>query len=145
MPMLEGKVAVITGAGRGIGRAIAIQMAEEGAEVVANDPGVGPDGAGHDDGPADQVVAEIATKGLTAVASYDSVATMAGGEAIIQTALDSFGRIDVLVNNAAVQGPIGPLAETPAAEWIRAVEINLLGTFLVTRAVLPHMLARGRG
>src|SRR3990170_4669912 len=103
MPLLEGKVAVITGAGRGIGRAIAIQMAEEGAKVVVNDPGVGPDGQGHDDGPADQVVAEIAAKGLTAVANYDSVATMAGGESIIKTALDSFGRIDILVNNACTK------------------------------------------
>src|SRR3990170_1263208 len=66
MPLLEGKVAVITGAGRGIGRAIAIQMAEEGARVVVNDPGVGPDGAGHDDGSADQVVAEIRATGLPA-------------------------------------------------------------------------------
>src|SRR4030042_5344052 len=102
MPLRDGKVAIVTGAGRGIGKSIAVQMAEEGARVVVNDAGGGPDGAGHDDGPADQVVAEIKDKGLTAVANYDSVATMQGGESIIQTALDSFDRLDILVHNAGI-------------------------------------------
>ncbi len=132
MPLLEGKVAVITGAGRGIGRAIAIQMAEEGAEVVVNDPGVGPDGAGHDDGPADQVVAEIAAKGLTAVANYDSVATMAGGESIIKTAIDSFGRIDILVNNAGIlrDRMIFNMSEQ---EWDDVIAVHLKGHFACTK------------
>ncbi len=81
MGALEDKVAVITGAGRGIGRSIALMMAEEGAKIVVNDPGVGPDGAGTDDGPADQVVAEITKAGGTAVANHDTVATAEGGEA----------------------------------------------------------------
>src|SRR3990170_2194675 len=102
MPLLEGKVAVITGAGRGIGRAIALMMAEEGAKVVVNDPGVGPDGVGHDNGPADQVVADIRAAGGTAVPNYDSVTTVEGGENIIRTTVDSFGRIDILVNNAGI-------------------------------------------
>src|SRR5437016_13124092 len=98
MNTLNDKVAVITGAGRGIGRGIAILMAQEGAKVVVNDAGVGPDGSGHDDGPADQVVAEVTATGHEAVADYDSVATMDGGENIIKTAIDKFGRIDDLVN-----------------------------------------------
>ena len=145
MPLLEGKVAVITGAGRGIGRAIAIQMAEEGAEVVVNDPGVGPDGAGHDDGPADQVVAEIAANGLTAVANYDSVATMAGGESIIKTALDSFGRIDILVNNAGIlrDRMIFNMSEQ---EWDDVIAVHLKGHFACTKpaAVVMRQQRYGR-
>ena len=132
MPLLEGKVAVITGAGRGIGRAIAIQMAEEGAKVVVNDAGVGPDGQGHDDGPADQVVAEITGRGLTAVANYDSVTTAQGGESIIKTALDSFGRIDILVNNAGVlrDRMIFNMSEQ---EWDDVIAVHLKGTFTVVK------------
>jgi len=145
MPLLEGKVAVITGAGRGIGRAIAIQMAEEGAKVVVNDPGVGPDGAGHDDGPADQVVAEIVAKGLTAVANYDSVATMAGGESIINTAIDSFGRIDVLVNNAGIlrDRMIFNMSEQ---EWDDVIAVHLKGHFACTKpaTVLMRQQRYGR-
>ena len=145
MGMLEGKVAVITGAGRGIGRAVALQMADEGARVVVNDPGVGPDGAGHDDGPADQVVAEIAANGLTAVANYDSVATMAGGESIIKTALDSFGRIDILVNNAGIlrDRMIFNMSEQ---EWDDVIAVHLKGHFACTKpaAVVMRQQRYGR-
>ena len=145
MPLLEGKIAVVTGAGRGIGRAIAIQMAKEGAEVVVNDPGVGPDGAGHDDGPAGQVVAEIAANGLTAVANYDSVATMAGGESIIKTALDSFGRIDILVNNAGIlrDRMIFNMSEQ---EWDDVIAVHLKGHFACTKpaSVLMRQQCCGR-
>src|SRR3989304_2533201 len=99
---LEGKTAIVTGAGRGIGRGVALLMAQEGARVVVNDPGVNLDGSGHDNGPAEQVVAEIKAKGGTAVANFDSVASAEGGEGIIKTALDSFGRIDILVNVAGI-------------------------------------------
>ena len=99
---LEGKVAVITGSGRGIGRGMALLFAAEGARVVVNDPGVHTDGTGHDNGPADQVVAEIKAAGGSAVANYDTVATVDGGEAIVKAALDAFGRIDILVNNAGI-------------------------------------------
>jgi len=128
MPLLEGKVAIVTGAGRGIGKGIAVQMAEEGAQVVVNDAGVGPDGAGHDDGPADQVVAEIKDKGLAAVANYDSVATMQGGESIIQTALDSFGRLDILVNNAGILRD-RMIFNMTEEEWDDVIAVHLKGHF----------------
>src|SRR3972149_708098 len=128
MPMLEDKVAVVTGAGRGIGRAIAIMMAQHGAKVVVNDAGVGPDGIGHDNGPAEQVAAEIQAKGLTAVPNYDSVATRAGGEGIIKTALDSFGRLDILVNNAGIlrDRMIFNMTED---EWRDVIAVHLKGHY----------------
>ncbi len=128
MGMLEGKVAVITGAGRGIGRGIAILMAQQGAKVVVNDPGVKPDGTGHDDGPADQVVAEITAAGGTAVANYDSVTTVAGGENIVKTATEKFGRIDILVNNAGIlrDRMIFNMAEQ---EWDEVMAVHLKGHF----------------
>src|SRR5437867_11382292 len=128
MGLLEGKVAVVTGAGRGIGRGIAILLAEHGAQVVVNDPGVNPDGTGHDDGPADQVVDEITAKELPAVANYDSVATSDGGENIVKTALDKFGRIDVLVNNAGIlrDRMIFNMSEQ---EWDEVMAVHLKGHF----------------
>ncbi len=128
MAMLEGKVAVITGAGRGIGRGIAIMMAQQGAKVVVNDPGVNPDGTGHDDGPADQVAAEIADAGGVAVANYDSVTTVQGGENIIKTATERFGRLDVLVNNAGIlrDRMIFNMAEQ---EWDEVMAVHLKGHF----------------
>jgi NAD(P)-dependent dehydrogenase (short-subunit alcohol dehydrogenase family) len=145
MPLLEGKVAIVTGAGRGIGRAIAVQMAEEGARVVVNDAGGGPDGAGHDDGPADQVVAEIKDKGLTAVASYDSVATMQGGESIIQTALDSFDRLDILVNNAGILRD-RMIFNMTEEEWDDVIAVHLKGHFACTKpaSVLMRQQRYGR-
>jgi SsrA-binding protein len=91
---LEGKNVVVTGSGRGIGRAVALLAAAEGAKVVVNDPGVAMDGSGTDKAPADQVVDAIRSGGGTAVANYDSVASVAGGENIIKTCVDSFGRIE---------------------------------------------------
>jgi len=132
MPMLQDKVAVITGAGRGIGRAIAVMMAEQGAKIVVNDAGVGPDGVGHDNGPAEQVAAEIKAMGLTAVPNYDSVTTMEGGESIIKTALDSFGRLDVLVNNAGIlrDRMIFNMSEE---EWDAVIAVHLKGHFACTK------------
>src|SRR5829696_8193720 len=99
---LEGKVAVVTGSGRGIGRGIALAMAAEGAKVVVNDPGVGLDGSGHDNGPAAEVVAEIEKAGGTAVPNFDSVAESAGGENMIKQALDTWNRLDIVVNVAGI-------------------------------------------
>jgi len=128
MGTLEGKVAAITGAGRGIGRGIAILMAEEGAKVVVNDPGVNPDGSGHDDGPADQVVAEITANGHAAAANYDSVVSAEGGENIVKTAIDKFGRLDILVNNAGIlrDRMIFNMAEQ---EWDDVMAVHLKGHF----------------
>ena len=132
MGLLEGKVAAITGAGRGIGRGIAILLAEQGAKVVVNDPGVNPDGTGHDDGPADQVVAEITKMGLTAVANYDTVSTAEGGENIVKTAMDKFGRLDILVNNAGIlrDRMIFNMSEQ---EWDEVMAVHLKGHFNCTK------------
>jgi len=125
---LEGKVAVVTGSGRGIGRAIAHLMAEEGARVVVNDPGVAVDGTGHDNGPAAEVVDEIKKKGGTAVPNFDSVASVTGGENIIKTALDNFGRIDVLVNVAGIlrDRMIFNMSED---EWDAVLGVHLKGQY----------------
>ena len=132
MGLLEGKVAAVTGAGRGIGRGISILFAELGAKVVVNDPGVNPDGSGHDDGPADQVVAEITKMGLTAAPNYDTVATAEGGENIIKTALDKFGRLDILVNNAGIlrDRMIFNMSEQ---EWDEVMAVHLKGHFNCTK------------
>jgi NAD(P)-dependent dehydrogenase (short-subunit alcohol dehydrogenase family) len=145
MGALEDKVAVITGAGRGIGRGIALLMAEEGAKVVANDPGVGPDGIGHDDGPADQVVAEIKERGGLAVANHDSVATAEGGEAIIRTAVDAFGRIDILVNNAGILRD-RMIFNMTEEEWDAVIAVHLKGHFNCTKpaSVLMRQQRCGR-
>ena len=99
---LEGKVAVVTGAGRGIGRGVALLLAEEGASVVVNDLGCDVDGSGASKAPADSVVEEIKSRGGNAVANYDNVAEMEGGENVVKTAVDSYGRLDVLVNSAGI-------------------------------------------
>jgi NAD(P)-dependent dehydrogenase (short-subunit alcohol dehydrogenase family) len=142
---LTDKVAVITGAGRGIGRGIAHLMAEEGAKVVVNDAGVGPDGTGHDDGPADEVVSEITGKGHEAAANYDSVATMDGGENIIKTAIDKFGRIDILVNNAGIlrDRMVFNMSEQ---EWDEVLAVHLKGHFACIKpaSVLMRQQRSGR-
>ena len=132
MGALEGRVAVVTGSGRGIGRGIATLFAREGARVVVNDPGGNVDGTGHDNGPADQVVAEIKGEGGTAVASYESVATVEGGEAIIKTAIDTFGRIDILVNNAGIlrDRMIFNMSEQ---EWDDVIAVHLKGHYNCTK------------
>ena len=98
----DGQVAVVTGAGHGLGREHALQLAARGARVVVNDLGGAVDGSGSDAGPAQTVVDEITAAGGEAVADTNSVATKEGGEAIIQTAVDAFGRVDIVVNNAGI-------------------------------------------
>jgi NAD(P)-dependent dehydrogenase (short-subunit alcohol dehydrogenase family) len=125
---LAGRNAVVTGAGRGIGRAVALLLAAEGAGVVVNDPGVNVDGSGHDAGPADQVVQEIRAAGGNAVASYDSVAEHAGGEAMVRQCVDAFGRIDILVNVAGIlrDRMIFNMSEE---EWDAVIAVHLKGHF----------------
>ena len=129
---LEGKVAIVTGAGRGIGRGEALLLAEEGARVVVNDLGGSEAGEGADQSPADEVVAEIVAAGGEAVANYDSVATMAGGERMVQTALDSFGRLDILINNAGILRDRMVFNMTEE-EWDSVIAVHLKGHFTTTK------------
>lgn len=133
---LEGRVAIVTGAGRGIGRGEALALASEGAKVVVNDLGGAVDGSGASTSPAEEVVAEIRRLGGEAVANYDSVATMQGGESIVKTATDSFGRIDILVSNAGIlrDRMVFNMSE---AEWDSVLKVHLYGHFYVIRAVSP--------
>ena len=141
---LTGRAAVVTGAGRGIGRAIAELLAAEGAAVVVNDPGVGVDGRGGQANVADEVVAAIRSRGGTAVGSYDSVADFAAAERIIGTAVEQFGAIDVLVNNAGIlrDRMIFNMSEE---EWDAVIAVHLKGTFNCTRHATRLMRERRRG
>src|SRR3989454_8648681 len=142
--MLKDKVAVVTGAGGGIGRGTALLLAKEGAKVVVNDIGGSAAGEGRDTTPADKVVAEITAAGGTAVSNYDSVASMSGGEKIIGTALEKFGRIDIVVNNAGIlrDRMIFNMSEE---EWDAVIHVHLKGTFACTRAAAPHMRQQRSG
>ncbi len=136
--MLKDKVAVVTGAGRGIGREIVLLMAREGAKVVVNDVGGKEDGTGRATGPADEVVGEIKAFGGQAAASYDSVASMTGGRNIVQTTLGHFGRVDIVVNNAGILRD-RMIFNMTEEEWDAVLDTHLKGTFAVTRAAVPHM------
>jgi len=138
MGMLEEKVIVVTGAGRGIGRGVAELAAEEGAKVVVNDPGVAVDGSGSDKGPADEVVDAIRSRGGTAVANYNSVASMAGGESIIQTALDS------LINVAGILRD-RMFFNMTEQEWDDVIAVHLKGHFACTKAAAVLMRQQRHG
>ena len=142
--MLKDKVAVVTGAARGIGREIALLMARYGAHVVVNDYGGGADGSGTARTPADDVVNEIKAGGGQAAASYESVATMAGGQSIVQTALDHFGRVDIVVNNAGILRD-RMIFNMTEEEWDGVIDTHLKGCFAVTRAAAPLMREQRAG
>ena len=138
MGVLEGKVAVVTGSGRGIGREIVLLMASEGAKVVVNDLGGTGAGQGETSAVADEVVAEIKSKGGEAAANYASVATAEGAESIIQTAIDKFGKIDILVNNAGIlrDRMIWNMSDE---EWDSVIKVHLYGHFYCSRAAIRNM------
>jgi NAD(P)-dependent dehydrogenase (short-subunit alcohol dehydrogenase family) len=144
MALLEGKVAIITGSGGGIGRAEALLLAREGAAVLVNDVGGARDGSGESSRMADEVVAEIRAAGGTAAANYDSVTDPEGASAIIRGALDAFGRVDILVNNAGILRD-KTLLKMDIAMWDAVIAVHLRGTFLCTQAAAKQMIAQGGG
>ena len=142
--MVEGKVVVITGAGGGIGRDFALAFAREGAKVVVNDIGASVGGEGYDDGPAAAVVKEIKAEGGEAVANTDSVAEAASAGKIVQTALDSFGRIDVVVNNAGILRDRF-FHKMSVDEWDAVIKVHLYGAYHVSRAAATHFKEQNSG
>lgn len=141
--LLDGRVVIITGAGRGIGRAHALAFAAEGAKVVVNDIGVGGDGSNTGETPAEQVVAEIKAAGGEAVTNGDDVASWEGAQNLIQTALDNFGRLDVLVNNAGFLRD-RMLVGMSEEEWDAVIRVHLKGHFAPLRHAAAYWRAESK-
>ena len=139
MGALDGRVAIITGAGRGIGREHALLFASEGAKVVVNDLGGGPDGAGSDASPAEQVVTEIRDAGGVAIASHEDVADAAGAQRLVDAAIEEFGALLVLVNNAGIlrDRMVFGMSEQ---EWDDVIRVHLRGHFLLSRNAVSGSL-----
>ncbi len=144
MGLLEGKVAVVTGAGGGLGREHAMALAAEGAAVVVNDLGGARDGSGSGSAMADQVVDLIKAAGGEAAPNYDNVSTVEGGESILKGALEAFGQVDILINNAGILRDKS-LAKTTEDLWDPVIAVHLKGTYCVTRPIFVHMKERGAG
>jgi NAD(P)-dependent dehydrogenase (short-subunit alcohol dehydrogenase family) len=144
LKLLEGKVVVVTGAGGGIGRDFALAMAAAGARVVVNDIGASVKGEGRDAGPAQKVAGEIRAAGGSAVASTDSVAEWESASRIVQCALDSFQRLDVVVNNAGILRDRFFFNMSPE-EWRAVIDVHLNGSFYVSRAAAPHFKSQAAG
>ena len=142
--MLQDKVAVVTGAGRGIGRDIALLMAAQGAKVVVNDIGASVGGEGSDASPGQQVVNEIKAAGGQAVLSTDSVSTWPTANRIIECAADTFGRIDIVVNNAGILRDRLFFNMSPE-EWSAVIDVHLNGSFFTSRAAAPHFKTQKSG
>jgi NAD(P)-dependent dehydrogenase (short-subunit alcohol dehydrogenase family) len=144
MGLLDGKVAIITGSGGGIGRAHALLFAKEGAKVVVNDLGGARDGVGSDDSAASKVVAEIKAAGGEATASHDSVATPEGAARLVETAVKAYGRADILVNNAGILRDKSFL-KMDQGMWDAVIAVHLTGTFLCSQAFAKQAVTQGGG
>jgi len=140
----DGRVAIVTGAGAGLGRSHAMLLASRGAKVVVNDPGGSVDGKGGDGAAADAVVAEIRAAGGEAVANYASVSDREGAASIVQTAIDAFGRIDIVVNNAGILRDKS-FIKMSLDDFEAVLAVHLLGTVYVTKAAWPHLLEQKYG
>jgi NAD(P)-dependent dehydrogenase (short-subunit alcohol dehydrogenase family) len=140
----DGRAAIVTGAGRGVGRCHALLLASRGAKVVVADYGGALDGSGSSSEPAELVVKEIEAKGGEAIACFASVADEQGAAAIVQSALDAFGRVDVVVNNAGIAEP-DRFEELTIPRFRKMVDVHYMGTVQVTYAAWPHMMQAGYG
>jgi NAD(P)-dependent dehydrogenase (short-subunit alcohol dehydrogenase family) len=140
----DGKVVLVTGAGRGAGRTHALLLASRGARVVVADPGVAMDGSGHSNGPADDVINAIKAAGGEAVASYESVSEEKGAAAMVEAALDSFGRLDAVINNAGIAAP-ELFEDHVAGDFRRMLDVHYLGTVFVSQAAWGHFVKNGGG
>ncbi|MEU7916406.1 SDR family oxidoreductase [Microbispora bryophytorum] len=140
----DGRVAIVTGAGHGLGRSHALLLGRRGAKVVVNDLGGALDGTGASSGPAAEVAELIVKNGGEAVASTDDVATPEGAEAIVRTALDTFGRVDVVVNNAGILRDRS-FGKMTVEEFDAVIAVHVRGSFLVSRAAFPHMKEQAYG
>ena len=143
MPNLAGKVAIVTGAGRGIGRAHALALAEAGARVIVNDLGAALSGEGHDDTPAQQVVEEVKAAGGEAEANAENVADFDGAERMVKQAIDQFGRLDILVNNAGILRD-RMLVNMTEQEWDSVIAVHLKGHFAPTRHAAAYWRERSK-
>lgn len=142
--LLDDKVVIVSGAGGGIGRAMALAVASHGAKVVVNDIGASLDGNGLDSGPAQQVVDEITSAGGAAVASTASVSDVEGAEAIVETAITAFGRVDGVINNAGILRDTIFHKMTPE-QWDQVIKVHLYGSYNVSRSVAPYFKAQESG
>lgn len=140
----DGRVALVTGGGRGLGREYALLLASRGAKVVVNDPGVARDGSGEDASPAAEVVAEIRAAGGDATASLSSIASPAGGKESVETALGTYGRLDIVIHNAGISRP-SPFKDMTWEVFSSVVDVHLHGAFHVAQPAFRHMCGAGYG